>query len=197
MTVNVIQEKKTLELVAHVPVRYFPLTQYLKERFIHPNITNSYLEEVHFRYGNGNIQKAVGFKNDAGAFEVRNRNFKGLVGKKKAVTSINTNQANTILVFEGFFDFLAFCTKNRNTKLVQGFIILNSIHGQTEAIEIINKTTPARVIMYLDNDNAGKRAFENIRREINVLNIENNANEYSDFKDYSEYWQSICTYASK
>lgn len=193
MTVREAPKKKILELVKSQEISYYPLRQYLRERFIHKSIADRFLKEVHFQYGAGNIQKALGFQNDAGAYEVRNRNFKGLVGEKKAISSIQTSGAQTIFIFEWFFDFLAFATQHRNTKLRHGYIVLNSIHGQTEAIEHINNIHPARVRMYLDNDPAGKSAFENIRRNIEVLDIENYASEYAQFKDYSEYWQSLCS----
>ena len=51
------------------------------------------------------IYSAIGFKNNAGGYELRNEYFKGS-SSPKCVTYLD-NKADKISVFEGFFDFLS------------------------------------------------------------------------------------------
>jgi len=84
-----------------------------------------------------------------------------------------------------------------NTELTQGLIVLNSVTGQKQAIEKIHSVKPNSVFFFLDNDHAGKGAFENIRRNLNIESVENYSSRYSGFKDYSDYWKDRCSPSKK
>lgn len=56
------------------------------------------------------------------------------------------------MVFEGFFDFLAFITKFRDTNFKYDFIILNGVTLANRAIEKINQIQPIQAQFFLDSD---------------------------------------------
>lgn len=68
----------------------------------------------------------IGFPNNAGGFELRNRYFKGSSSPKDvAVIDQNCKQ---IAVFEGFFNFLSFQAIHKNKEQpLTNFLVLNSL----------------------------------------------------------------------
>lgn len=79
---------------------------------------------------------AIGFENDVGGYETRNKFFKGCQ-KAKAITTI-INGSNTLNLFEGFLDFLSYLMlKPENEK--EDFVIINSTSLVEEAIELLPK----------------------------------------------------------
>ncbi|MEP7232104.1 MAG: CHC2 zinc finger domain-containing protein [Ginsengibacter sp.] len=80
------------------------LLDLLQERQIPISIAERFCEEIEFSIYDKK-QSAIGFKNDAGGYELRSENFKGS-SSPKDITTISNN-ANHISVFEGFFNFLS------------------------------------------------------------------------------------------
>ena len=83
------------------------LISYLRDRCIELDVARHYSSEIDFELY-GKTQTAIGFQNDLGGFELRNRDFKGSSSPKDPTTI--SNQSDKITVFEGFFDFLSFKT---------------------------------------------------------------------------------------
>ena len=79
--------------------------RYLASRNISLTLAGRYCTEIEFEI-NKRKQRAIGFKNDLGGYELRNPEFKGS-NSPKSVTHIK-NHPDRLLVFEGFFDFLSF-----------------------------------------------------------------------------------------
>jgi hypothetical protein len=83
-----------------VPITHPKLIAWVQERKIDLNLANLYCREIHYR----NREKeyfSVGFKNDAGGYELSSPpNFKGCISPKD-ITTIRKN-SSTCLVFEGF-----------------------------------------------------------------------------------------------
>ena len=92
--------RQPLQLLKTQKIDYYPLRKYLTERRIAPEIYNKYLVEVHYSAGTGRNFIALGFRNDASDYEVRNKNFKGLVGVNKAMTSFDLASNTCVYVFE-------------------------------------------------------------------------------------------------
>ena len=68
---------------------------------------------------------AIGFKNNAGGYELRNEKFKAS-SSPKDITLIK-NQAEKIAVFEGFFNFLSYqAIHQKQEQPPTNFLILNS-----------------------------------------------------------------------
>ncbi len=170
---------KNYEVIEIKNVQHPALLEYLKER----NVGNQtqFLHEIHYRMNDKNYF-GIGFKNDSGGYEIRNKYSKICLGKKDISTI--KNDSNSVRVFEGFFDFLSF--KNLENKLEKepsDYFILNSvsmIHNIKISLEKYEK-----VELYLDNDEAGNRAVEIICSEIQ--NAKDCRVLYSDYKDLNEY----------
>ena len=76
---------------------------YLRERGIPSDIATANCVEIHYRLHDKQYF-AVGFPNEDGGYEIRNRFFKGSI-PPKAVSLIR--QGSTMVnVYEGFVDFL-------------------------------------------------------------------------------------------
>ncbi len=96
---------------------YNPLIQYLKIRCIDLDIARQYLKEIHFKPQDKLVEYfALGFA-VGDSFEVRNKYFKGFVGTGKTISIINPKQSSTLLVFEGFMDFLSYLTYLKTQKI--------------------------------------------------------------------------------
>ena len=103
------------------------LCQYVKQRNISKNIVDTWCNEVHFTINEKEkIYRAIGFKNNAGGYELRNEYYKAS-SSPKYITYVN-NKADSIAVFEGFFDFLSyqFIHQNQNDISIN-FLVLNSL----------------------------------------------------------------------
>ena len=170
---------KTYELFEVKEVQHPALLEYLNHRKVESQI--EFLKEIHYRM-NDKDYFGIGFKNDSGGYEIRNKYSKICLGKKDISTV--KNSSNSIRVFEGFFDFLSF--KNVGDFLEKepaDYLILNSVSmihniknslGNYENIEL-----------YFDNDEAGNRAIEMIKNE--NKNAEDCRVLYSDFKDLNDW----------
>ena len=70
------------------------LCRYLKQRRIDKTIANKYCDEVVFKFSNKDAKhSAIGFKNSAGGYELRNEYFK-LSSSPKYITYITSNKQN-------------------------------------------------------------------------------------------------------
>ncbi|MXO06450.1 toprim domain-containing protein [Flavobacterium sp. HBTb2-11-1] len=150
----VIVEVRTLESK--------PILDYLHRRSIPLEIAKQHCKEVEFSL-NGRKQIVIGFKNNAGGFELRSENFKGS-SSPKDITFID-NQAKSLAVFEGFFDYLSYEMINQKSVSPQtNFLIFNSLSFFNKSIQLMEKHE--RVNLYLDRDTAGlKFTVEALRRD--------------------------------
>ncbi|HMR82572.1 MAG TPA: toprim domain-containing protein [Niabella sp.] len=129
------------------------LIRYYQSRRIAGAIADQYLKEVRYKNGDKNYY-ALGFKNDRGGYELRTSYFKGS-SHPKAPTTIK-NQADSLAVFEGFFDFLSYLTIHLNQPVpVMDFLILNSTSFFQMELPIMQAYQ--HVYLYLDNDKTGNK----------------------------------------
>ena len=170
---------KTYEIVEVKDIQHPALVQYLKSRKVERQ--KHLIQEIYYQI-NDKKYFGIGFKNDSGGFEIRNAYSKICLGKKD-ITTIKNN-SKSLLVFEGFFDFLSF--KNIEESLENepsDYMILNSV-------SMINKIknsleTYEKIDLYFDNDEAGNRAVEIIKNE--KIEAEDCRVLYSDFKDLNDW----------
>lgn len=138
---------------AKQPITDLLLCSYLKKRRIEKEITNKYCQEISFTLKDKNY-KAIGFKNNAGGFELRNENFKGSSSPK--YISYIDNKTSNISVFEGFFDFLSYQSIYQNQEQeMTNFLILNSLSFFERSLLLMEKHN--NIKLYLDNDDAGRK----------------------------------------
>ena len=170
---------KTYEIVEVKDIQHPALVQYLKSRKVERQ--KHFIQEIHYQM-NDKKYFGIGFKNDSDGYEIRNAYSKICLGKKD-ITTIKNN-SKSLLVFEGFFDFLSF--KNIEESLENepsDYMILNSV-------SMINKIknsleTYEKIDLYFDNDEAGNRAVEIIKNE--KIEAEDCRVLYSDFKDLNDW----------
>ncbi len=88
-------------ITAKQPILDLMLCSYLKQRRIAKNIADKFCHEVAYKNaGKETTYKAIGFKNNAGGFELRNEYFKGSSSPK--YVNYLDNQSNTINVLKAF-----------------------------------------------------------------------------------------------
>jgi len=138
-------------IVKEEPLASKALLTYLQERCIPFDIANKSCREITFQL-NGKEWFAIGFKNDKGGFELRNKNFKGS-SSPKGITFINHNTTQ-LSVLEGFFDFLSFQTLKQNVNANDtSFLILNSLSFFSQSKDLMDKYQA--VNLYLDKNKKG------------------------------------------
>ena len=163
-------------------IQHQALLEYLKSRKVENQL--EFLKEIHYRMNDKNYF-GIGFKNDSGGYEIRNKYSKICLGKKDV--SMIKNSSENMKIFEGFFDFLSF--KNIEKSLENessDYVILNSVSMISKIKNSLENYK--KIELYFDNDEAGNRAVEMLKNEMG--NIEDCRVLYSDFKDLNEWAMS-------
>lgn len=164
------------------------LIHYYQSRRIAMEIADQYLQEVRYKNGEKNYY-ALGFKNDAGGYELRTRYFKGSSHPKSS--TLVKNQADALAVFEGFFDFLSYCTINQNQPApLRDFLVLNST--SFFEMQLPNMQVYQRVHLYLDNDKTGTKCTT-LALQKSPRQFTDERSLYAGYKDLSEWHQHIGT----
>ena len=169
-------------IAAKQPIEDPRLCRYLKQRNIEKNIADKYCHEISFKNaGKEKIFKAIGFKNNAGGYELRNEYFKGS-SSPKYITYLD-NYANKISVFEGFFDFLSYQSIHQNKPELTNFLVLNSLSFFERSLLLMEKHQSIR--LYLDNDDAGRKFTKmGLKRS---PNFKNESKLYEGYKDLNDW----------
>ena len=173
----------TLRILFDMPLRHPALLGYLSSRGIYPNMAFSYCREVHYAI-NGREYFAVGFRNDAGGWELRSERFKGSVSPKY-ITTID-NRSDTVVAFEGFMDFLAYLSMEK--RLQPDAAVLNSVVNLPKAIPFLERHSTIHA--FFDNDEAGRKATTELKRLCPDSTVIDRSNLYRRHTDLNEYWQT-------
>lgn len=182
---NPIPQRPSSIIVERVrPLESLALLDYLTERGIDLAVARAHCSEVHYRVAN-KFYFAVGFRNDAGGWELRNRYFKGCTSK--APTTRHCNYP-ACLVFEGFMDYLSFLTFKHNPNPPHDTVVLNSVTNLAKAIPFI--ASHERVYAYLDNDEAGRKATAELKTA--CRNLSDQSVHYRSHNDLNDYLRSRC-----
>lgn len=168
------------------PLKNTVLLDYLGTRGIPSDIASRECVEVHYRM-RGKWYFAVGFKNRKGGLEIRNPYFKGAVSPKD-ITYVSHNavdrRQSSVLVFEGFMDYLSYLALKKG-QAVPDCVVLNSVANLPKAVDILRSY--GQVCCFLDNDEAGRKAVEEIGRQCEK--VIDKAVHYLPFKDLNEFLQ--------
>lgn len=158
------------------------LCNYVTGRGIPIDLAEKYIKEIYYRHNFKNYF-SVGIENDAQGYEVRNKFFKGCVGKK-ALTTIKGVNRQQVSIFEGFFDFLAALVDQQITRFKSDIIILHSTANLHKAIAKIHHQSYQKVFAFLDNDKTGRKALAELsKEEVAVIDM---SYLYANFSDYNE-----------
>jgi len=176
-----ILEKRESEITIHnIQALANPaLLEYLKERKISIDIAKANCEEVYYSV-NDKSYFAIGFKSDTGGYELRSKYFKGCTSKD--ITSYTSGQSSCQL-FEGFMDYLSFLTIKNWQRSPVDVIILNSLANLPKVENTLAGYNS--VALFLDNDEAGKRAVQSLRSVCKEV-IDQSAH-YANHKDLNDY----------
>ena len=181
------------------------LLGYLTRRGIDPTIARTYCREVRYTI-DGKEYFAIGFRNDAGGWELRNPRFKGS-STPKNITTLN-NGSDTAMVFEGFIDFLSYLSLKDNRRQAESnracancrgakeegeanpsidTAVLNSVTNLQKAVPFLSRH---RVVhAFLDNDDAGRKALARLEESLPSTEVIDQSVFYRNHKDLNDYWQ--------
>ena len=172
-----------LRMLSDIPPCHPALVSYLSSRGIDTAIASACCREVHYAVGRRNYF-AVGFRNDAGGWELRSERFKGCVSPKH-ITTID-NRSDTVIAFEGFMDFLSFLSMEK--QLQANAVVLNSVVHLPKAIPFLERH--ATIHAFFDNDEAGRNATAELKRQCPNSTVIDRSHLYREHKDLNEYWQA-------
>ena len=186
---NRIQEHRepTIKITQVVALSNSALLHYLKERQIEFELAKQYCSEVHYEINNKPYY-AVGFQNDIGGWALRNEYFKGCILSMGVTSFINKENEpdrkdKSCLLFEGFTDFLSYLILKKNDSPKHDTIVLNSTSNLLKIQNILSEYKS--IFTFLDNDEAGKRAVQNLRSVCKDI-IDQSAH-YTNHKDLNDY----------
>ncbi len=196
-----------LAVLADRELTHPALVGYLTGRGIDPAIARTYCREVRYTIG-GKEYFAIGFRNDAGGWELRNPRFKGS-STPKNITTLD-NGSDTAMVFEGFIDFLSYLSLKGNRRQAESnracancrgakeegeanpspsidSIVLNSVVNLQKAVPFLSCH---RVVhAFLDNDDAGRKALARLEESLPSSEVIDQSVFYRYHKDLNDYWQ--------
>ena len=176
-------EEPTFENVEVSRLESHVLLRYLADRGIPKEIAQRYCVQVDYEL-HGKRYYAVGFRNNANGYELRNPFFKGSYPPKHITIIANGNARCN--VFEGFIDFLSAERLGLNDG--NDSVVLNSVANVGKAIPTLAEYP--LILCYLDNDTAGRAAVARLRREFGDR-VSDKSALYPDHKDLNDYLQSL------
>lgn len=174
-----------LRILSDMPLRHPALVNYLSSRGIGSEIALTHCREVHYVVG-GRSYFAVGFRNNAGGWELRSERFKGCVSPKH-ITTID-NRSDIVVAFEGFTDFLSYLSMKPDGWPHLDATVLNSVANLPKAIPFLKRHSTIHA--FFDNDEAGRKATTELKRLCPNSTIVDRSNFYRGHKDLNEYWQA-------
>ncbi|AUC21967.1 MULTISPECIES: toprim domain-containing protein [Polaribacter] len=157
------------------------LLDYLSNRKINLKFAKKFCFQVHYSFSNGKELYGIGFMNDMGGLEIRNKFFKGCLGKKE-ITTINNN-SDVVSLFESSSDFLSYLTLKKEIPK-ENFIILNSTSLVKKTIGLLDNY--ALIKLFFDNDESGNKATDFLLENINSKIIDNRV-YYKKHNDLNHY----------
>lgn len=160
------------------------LVGYLTGRGIDAVIARTYCREMRYTIG-GKEYFAIGFRNDAGGWELRNPRFKGSSTPKNISTF--DNDSDTVMVFEGFIDFLSYLSLKANPTPAIDTTVLNSVTNLQKAVPFLSRHKVVHA--FLDNDQAGRKALARLEESLPSSEVIDQSVFYRDYKDLNDYWQ--------
>jgi len=162
--------KSPIKIISESELSKAYLISYLKSRRINIQIAKKYCKEIAFDLNN-KTQYAIGFKNDKGGYELRNKYIKISTSPKWFTTIKGSSKVH---IFEGFIDFLSLMSKYNKTPK-DTCIVLNSV----SFIDSVENKDGA--IFYGDNDKAGDECFKKIKNGVDKRSIFKGYNDINDW----------------
>ncbi|MFC0513521.1 toprim domain-containing protein [Mucilaginibacter angelicae] len=163
------------------PLYAYPLKNYLHERSVPVSVADLYCQELSYEI-NGRTYYGIGFKNDAGGYEIRNKNYK-MSSAPKEITTISFG-ADSVQVFEGFFDFLSYLVLHPDAlRGTTDFVVLNGAGLFDRALPFLEQHE--RAGLWLDRDVTG-RAYTQYALSLGSRYVDESA-LYREHKDLNDW----------
>jgi len=184
-TISVNKEDEELKKIKVIDVKEIAslvLIRYLHKRRIPMPVAMKFCSEIDYElYGRRYF--AIGFKNNAGGYELRNEKFKAS-SSPKDVTLIK-NRSDKLAVFEGFFDFLSYQAIHHNQEQPNtNFLILNSATFFEKSLPLMQSYKS--VHLYLDCDTTGQKCSQKAIALDNAKFVDESA-LYKNYKDLNDW----------
>ncbi len=158
------------------------LVQYLKSRKVFDQ--RNLVKEIIYRL-DGRKFFGIGFVNDSGGYEIRNKYSKICLGQKDVRWIISERNANNeVLIFEGFFDYLSYRIIEKDENSIPEHLVLNSTAMLFKVKDKLKDYH--KISLFLDNDANGKETKKSIQYEYE--NVEDCSLLYIGFKDLNEWF---------
>lgn len=176
----------------------FALKNYLsQERCIDPDLAKLYVKEVHYQtLKTGQKFFALGFPSGT-TFALRNKLFKGFAGTG-ADLSIFEKHSSSVLLFEGFIDFLSYLSAKRINQPDKTAIVMNSSAMLGRVVNYVKKSPKIKEIEYfrdrdeLNSGTTGTQSFQQLQAQILPVVVVDRSNAYLNHKDLNEWRQQVC-----
>lgn len=176
-----VRDEHKLVVKSVQPLYSYPLKNYLHERSIPVSVADAFCKEISYEVG-GRLYYGIGFGNDAGGWEIRNKNFKQS-SSPKDITSLSFG-ASSVHVFEGFMDFLSYRTLHPyDDPRSADFVVLNGAGLFDRAIPFL--MAHDRVHLWLDRDVTGL-AYRDYALGLDKRFVDESG-LYERFKDLNEW----------
>ena len=178
------------------------LLNYFELRKIPEELARKYCREIIMRNQQRNQTfTLIGFENNAGGYALKSPS--GYKSSTAAgITTINNKgvrtdipSAQSVLVFEGFFDFLSWQVMQSSLCPSCDVVVLNSVSNLNRASDYLRLHD--KIICFLDNDMAGQKAFSSIKTMLPDKQIADMSHLYQNHKDLSEMLQESRGFSSK
>lgn len=176
------EKKSNYRILKVSTIKHPALIQYLKFRKVYEQ--KDFVKEIEYEM-NGKKYFGIGFFNNSGGIEIRNKYSKICLGTKDFTLIKNDLKIqDSVLVFEGFFDYLTFKNMETVNNLTLDYLILNSTSMLFKVTDILKEYD--EILLFLDNDENGKVTKEMIHEK--YKNVEDCSILYKIAKDLNEWF---------
>ena len=179
-------EEKKVQVTDVYPIQSFYLERYLFERRIALDVARKFNQEVRYRFtGSEKEYYALGLRNDAGGYELRNKYHKYSADPKAPSTIINGSK--DVALFEGNFNMLTLATYLQKVdNELPDFHVTNS-SGNLEAS--LAKVDHYRTkFLFFDNDATGNRLTNTaLARDSSYIDVRSLYKNHNDLNDWAQH----------
>ncbi|WP_309840485.1 toprim domain-containing protein [Chryseobacterium sp. SLBN-27] len=185
LEIEEIDQSKNYQILKVSEIKHPALIQYLKSRKVFEQ--RNLIKEIYYEL-NGKKYFGIGFFNNSGGIEIRNKYSKICLGKKDVTLMKNDPNVNReVIVFEGFFDYMTFRNLEKKENSTSDYLILNS----TAMLFLVEENLKGydKISLFLDNDPNGETTKESIRKK--YKNVEDCSLLYKGFKDLNEWFSKV------
>ncbi len=181
LEIEEIDQSKNYQILKVSEIKHPALIQYLKSRKVLEQ--RNLIKEIYYEL-NGKKYFGIGFFNNSGGVEIRNKYSKICLGKKDVTLFKNELSRNReIIIFEGFFDYLTFKNLEKEENAVSDYLILNSTAMLFKVEDKLKKYS--KISLFLDNDANGIATKKIILKK--YKNVDDCSLLYGEFKDFNEW----------